>query len=131
MKKLLLALLLVLTMAVGEYQPAQAQSSCTTNCYYAAQVILKNANNTPFTGYADIYVSQGHGWQYNKHFTNGTMDSGYVWAGQVMGSWYGIGFHAYTVGGGTWLGSKILQYRYADPEDLEFPSIVNIKFGSW
>jgi len=107
-----LAFLMILTVALIDYQPAKAQT-CTTNCYYATVLYVENANGTPFTGTLDIYFSYGTQWRYGETYTNGVSNSGYVWSGQYPGTWYGIGFTA--MQGWSWKGSKTLQSRYSSP----------------
>ena len=116
-----LALMLVLSFSLVSYEPAKAQT-CTTNCYYASTLFLKNMNGTSFTGTASIYVPQNfHGWR-TETFTNGVLNSGYVWAGQIIGTWGGVCFYVYT--GGTWRGSKCTQVRSSTPPFLPVVTIV-------
>lgn len=117
---------IVLGVVLTEYRPAKAQT-CMTNCYYAYQIYLKNKNGTPFTGYVDIHSGGGQPAQYNKHFTNGVMDSGYVWSGFVA-NWVGSGIalNVYTPGGGTWLTQGIMSLRYTT-----VPTIPNVAVATF
>ncbi|MCC6271080.1 MAG: hypothetical protein IT190_07370, partial [Microbacteriaceae bacterium] len=107
----------VLGVSFTEAQPAKAQTSCIYNCYYAYGLYVKNPNGTPFTGYLTIQSGGGQPTQTNKHFTNGVMDSGYIWSGFESYWWYsptsGIVLDIYNPSTYAWIGRGNMTRRYS------------------
>lgn len=73
--------------------PTAKAAPCTTNCYFAFGVFMRNTNGTPFTGTREISCDLC-GTPRTEHFTNGVNDSGYIWSGYRSGTWYGTYVYA-------------------------------------
>jgi len=120
MKRLFILFLLVFATFFVPAQSVQAQG-CTSNCYWATGVYIKNSDGSPYTGNMRIEVD-GFADRY-EHFTSGVNDSGYVWSGYVAGTWSPIEFRA--IKNNVLEGKKKLQNAYASPPLI--PDIVVIK----
>lgn len=132
MKKFLtlfFALVILGSVSFAQAPAAKAQT-CSTNCYYAYTIYLKQMNGTPFTGTATIYSGGGQPAQVNKVFTNGVMNSPvYVWSGYLY-SWVGSGIALDVYVGGQWVGRGLMTRRYSSPPTLPDVAIAQFWQGT-